>query len=183
MRATSHLEWEEFKRLIRYTKEHNRTICLFASISTYCGLRLADAIKVKWGDMKENMIVIKEQKTGKVREIPMHPELKDILNDLRTEKNKDTDYIFANRLGNPYSRVHINYEIQRCFKEAFIKYSGNVSSHLFRKTLGRRVLNNAKDKEFGLIILQDIFKHTSLAVTKRYLGLRKDEINQAYLGI
>ncbi|MGV8131210.1 MAG: tyrosine-type recombinase/integrase [Candidatus Pacearchaeota archaeon] len=183
MRTTSHLEWEEFKRLLRYTKEHNKMICLFSAISTYCGLRLSDTTQLRWGDMEKEMIVLKEQKTGKVRKIPVHPELWEILIELRTEENLDSHYIFANRFGNPYSRVHINYELQRCFKEACLKYRGNVSSHLFRKTLGRRVLNTQKDKEFGLILLQDIFKHSSQAVTKRYLGIREDEINSAYLGI
>lgn len=183
MRETSHLEWSEFKRLVEHTKKTNRMICLFSAISTYCGLRLGDTTQLKWGDLKEEMIMVKEIKTDKVREIPMHPELKELLNEIRTPENGDNDYIFANRSGKPLSRVYINYQLQDCFKDAGIKYKGNVSSHLFRKTLGRRVLNNAKDKEFGLIILQDIFKHSSQAVTKRYLGIRKDEINQAYLGV
>ena len=183
MRTTSHLEWSEFQRLLLYTKEKNRMICLFSAVSTYCGLRLSDSVRLKWGDLKKEMIVIKEVKTDKVREIPMHPELRVLLNELRTEENKDTDYIFANRWGKPLSRVYINYQLQDCFEGAGIKYVGNVSSHLFRKTLGRRVLNKSKDKEFGLIVLQEIFMHSSQVVTKRYLGLRKEEINNAYLGV
>lgn len=158
-------------------------VCLFAAISTYCGLRLSDTRLLKWGDFKKTMIVIKETKTDKVREIPLHPELLELLDELRTEEDLDSNYIFSNRSGNPLSRVYINYQLQDCFADSGMKYVGNVSSHLFRKTLGRRVLNKSQDKEFGLIILQDIFKHSSQAVTKRYLGLRKDEINSAYLGI
>ena len=46
-----------------------------------------------------------------------------------------------------------------------------------RKTFGRQVYNmNNENSELALVKLMKLFNHSSVAITKRYLGLRQEEI-------
>ena len=57
----------------------------------------------------------------------------------------------------------------------------NFSCHSLRKTFGRQVYNmNSDNAELALIKLMELFNHSSVAITKRYLGLRRDEILGCY---
>lgn len=57
----------------------------------------------------------------------------------------------------------------------------NISCHTFRKTFGRQVYNmNDSNSELALVKLLELFNHSSIAITKRYLGLRQEEILQTY---
>ena len=39
---------------------------------------------------------------------------------------------------------------------------------------------NSENSELALVKLMELFNHSSLAITKRYLGLRQEEILQTY---
>ncbi len=57
----------------------------------------------------------------------------------------------------------------------------NFSCHSLRKTFGRQVYNmNSDNAELALVKLMELFNHSSVAITKRYLGLRQEEILQTY---
>lgn len=57
----------------------------------------------------------------------------------------------------------------------------NFSCHSLRKTFGRQVYNmNSENSELALVKLMELFNHSSLAITKRYLGLRQEEILETY---
>ena len=50
-----------------------------------------------------------------------------------------------------------------------------------RKTFGRQVYNmNSENSELALVKLMEQFNHSSIAITKRYLGLRQEEILETY---
>ena len=55
------------------------------------------------------------------------------------------------------------------------------SCHSLRKTFGRQVYNmNSENSELALVKLMELFNHSSVAITKRYLGLRQEEILETY---
>ena len=56
----------------------------------------------------------------------------------------------------------------------------NICSHSLRKTFGYHVWHNAEDKEKSLIILQTIFNHSSPMMTKKYIGLRDEEVSDVF---
>lgn len=73
-------------------------------------------------------------------------------------------------------------------KEIATKYQLNiplseVSSHIFRKTLGRNVWSKNNYSEKSLILLSELFNHSSVAVTKIYLGIKQQEIGDVYLNL
>ena len=57
----------------------------------------------------------------------------------------------------------------------------NFSCHSPRKTFGRQVYNmNSENSELALVKLMELFNHSSVAITKRYLGLRQEESLETY---
>jgi integrase len=90
-------------------------------------------------------------------------------------------YIFINRYGTkPIDRSWVNVELKRIFKKYGIVLEGNVSSHMFRKTLGNRVLKLNNYSNESIVLLMELFGHSSVALTKRYLGIREREILDVY---
>jgi integrase len=57
----------------------------------------------------------------------------------------------------------------------------NFSNHRLRKTFGRQVFSmSGENSEMALIKLMQIFMHSNMNITKRYLGLKDEEIKEAY---
>lgn len=56
----------------------------------------------------------------------------------------------------------------------------NVGTHSLRKTFGYHIWHNAKDKEKALVMLMAIFNHSSVAITKKYIGIMDEEIEDVF---
>ena len=80
-----------------------------------------------------------------------------------------------------YSIQRINMILKDIKKKYGIKSVKNFSSHSLRKTMGRHVYERADSNgEMALVMLSELFNHSNIAITKRYLGLRKEEILGCY---
>jgi site-specific recombinase XerD len=81
--------------------------------------------------------------------------------------------------------VYTVQQINRKLKAVFSKEAKelNISSHSLRKSFGRRVYETNNESEKALNYLSELFNHTSLAVTRRYLGIRQEELNNIYLSL
>jgi integrase len=71
-------------------------------------------------------------------------------------------------------------KLKEIFKHYNIVLEGNPSSHMLRKTLGRRVLSLNNYSNEAIILLMELFSHSSPTITKRYLGIREKEIMDVY---
>lgn len=57
----------------------------------------------------------------------------------------------------------------------------HFSNHSLRKCFGRKVVEMAGgNSEMALIKLSELFQHSSVNVTRRYLGLRQEELLNTY---
>ena len=66
-------------------------------------------------------------------------------------------------------------------KKKYKLHIGNFSCHSLRKTFGRQVYNmNNDNSELALVKLMELFNHSSVSITKRYLGLRQEELLNTY---
>ena len=89
------------------------------------------------------------------------------------------EYLFKSREGDSHiTAISLGRIIKDTANEAGIEK--NICSHSLRKTFGYHVWHNAKDKEKSLIILQTIFNHSSPMMTKKYIGLMDDEIEDVF---
>ena len=58
-----------------------------------------------------------------------------------------------------------------------------ISTHSLRKTFGRRVYENNGETEKALMYLSDLFNHSTIKETRKYLGIRQEELDDIYLNL
>ena len=183
--TTSSMNWDDFKSLIgKLERDGEYKFCLLITIGVFTGLRISDLLQLKFSQFENSdILTVQEQKTKKVRRIKINPDLKEIVNRVKgrmvvTDTNQ---CIFVNKYGaKPIDKSYVNVKLKEIFKRYDIDIEGNVSSHLFRKTLGNRVLRLNNYSGESVILLMELFGHSSPAITKRYLGLREKEIHDVY---
>jgi integrase len=183
--TTSSLDWDQFRSLIsKLERDGEFKYCLLVAIGVFSGLRISDLLQLRFSHFDNtDIMTIKEKKTGKTRRIKINTDLKAIVNRVREKmKPKDPDqFIFLNRYGSkPIDQSWINVNLKRIFKKYGIEVEGNISSHMFRKTLGNRVLKLNNYSGESVILLMELFSHSSPAITKKYLGIREKEILDVY---
>jgi integrase len=186
--TTCHLEWDTFVSLI--TRLENRgeyKFCLLISTGVFTGLRISDLLTLKYTDLiDKDILTIREKKTKKIRTIKLNPDLTSLVERIFKKQNlSHTNHlIFLNRFGSkPIDKSYVNVKLKEIFTKNRIKLEGNISSHLFRKTLGRRVIELNNYSNESLVLLMELFGHSSMSITKRYLGIRQQEINDIYLSV
>jgi len=79
--------------------------------------------------------------------------------------------------GKAISRIQA-YRIIRAAAEA-LRLPNRVSCHSLRKTLGYHAWKGGVSPA----VIMEIFNHSSLSVTRRYLGVSQDDKNSVYLGL
>ncbi len=148
-------------------------------------LRISDLLSLTWGDVYDFVngcfrehINITERKTGKQRESALNA---GATKALRFYKDSLPDvavgsFIFPGRGGNrPLSRCQA-YRILRSAGEA-LHLETRVSCHSLRKTFGYHAWKMGAQPA----VLMQLFNHSSYQVTKRYLGIEQDDIDQVFL--
>lgn len=189
----SGLEWGDFLLLLdKLKKEKEYRFLLFAAIGTYCGLRAGDILNLRWIDvLNKTEIEIKEKKTAKVRHITMNQNLLDIINycyeEILVKLGDDfqkEQYIFCNRNKGKLSIQYINRKLHEIFRQVVGKMKvKNPSSHTFRKSFGKRIYEmNGKSPE-SLVLLSQIFGHSSIAITRKYIGISQEQIQNVYISL
>ena len=92
-----------------------------------------------------------------------------------------------NQLGNPNNEEYIfNYSLQ--YVNRLLKEGGkdvkirnkNISSHSFRKSGSRYIWESNGNSDEYLIKLSSILNHSSSSITRRYLGISREEIKDIY---
>jgi integrase len=174
--TTDYLPFEPTVRTFKELCNQKNVFGLYGLISLYSGLRIGDVLKLKFEDLETDLITLVETKTNKTRQITIHSDIKEAL------KNFDrSGFIFISQKGSIFTRQQINRKLKSLFNEF---YPGlNISSHSLRKSFGRRVYNNDNQSERALMMLSEIFNHSSIATTRKYIGIRKEEISNIYLNL
>jgi integrase len=183
--TTTSMNWDDFKSLIsKLERDGEFKFCLLIAVGVFTGLRISDLLKLHFSQFENTEILtIQEQKTKKTRRIKINTDLKDIVERIKGKMGVEDSkqFIFVNRYGTkPIDQSYANVKLKQIFKQYNIVLEGNASSHMFRKTLGNRVLRLNNYSNEAIILLMEIFSHSSQAITKRYLGIREKEILDVY---
>ena len=183
------IEWNSMLGLqvqLKRSKRHRE----YLSVGTgaYLGLRASDLLNLRWSDVldKEELTII-EKKTGKARQISINSSLNEILiytsRELSRQGQFNIDqYLFVNRKGEKVSIQYINRLLKKTFSDYGIK-TQNASTHTLRKTFGKRVWEMDGMSERSLIYLSQIFNHSSVSITRRYIGIVQEDIRNIYLSL
>ena len=184
--TTTSMDWDDFKSLIsKLERDGEYKFCLLISIGVFTGLRISDLLQLNFSQFEtgNEVLTITEQKTKKHRRIKINPDLREIVERVRNKMGveKLNTYIFQNKYGTkPIDKSYVNVKLKEILKTYDIRLEGNASSHLFRKTLGNRVLKLNNYSNESVILLMELFNHSSPAITKKYLGIREKEIHDVY---
>lgn len=183
--TTTSMDWDDFKSLIsKLERDGDYKFSLLISIGVFTGLRISDLLQLRYNQFEETEILtVTEIKTQKQRRIKINKDLKEIVARLKSRMNVAdiNQFIFVNKYGTkPIDKSYVNVKLKEILKKYNIILEGNASSHLFRKTLGNRVLRLNNYSAESVILLMELFSHSSPAMTKKYLGIREKEIHDVY---
>jgi len=178
------LEFSEAINLIhKLEKAGEWKMSLFVAVSIFFGLRVSDTLSLTWEQiLGKDEIVISERKTKKIRKIRINTQLSAHIQNCyeNIKVNKLSDPILISQKGTVFSIQRLNVLL----KEWKVKYKLNVknfSCHSLRKSFAREIFNKSgENSELALVKLSEILNHSSVAVTRIYLGLRQEEIDDAY---
>lgn len=183
--TTTSMDWDTFKSLIaKLERDKEFKFCLLIAIGVFTGLRISDLLQLRFSQFDNtDILTIQEKKTKKVRKIKINSDLKEIVNRIKSKMEvvDSNQLIFINRYGiKAIDQSYVNVKLKEIFKSYDINLESNISSHLFRKTLGNRVMKLNNYSNEAVILLMELFSHSSPAITRRYLGLREREILDVY---
>lgn len=183
--TTTSMDWDDFRSLIgKLERDGEYKFCLLITIGVFTGLRISDLLKLRFNQFENtDILTIEEQKTKKTRRIKINPDLRQIVERVRGKMGvtAPTPYIFLNKYGTkPIDKSYVNVKLKEILKRYNIVLEGNASSHLFRKTLGNRVLKLNNYSNESVMLLMELFSHSSPMTTRRYLGIREKEILDVY---
>ena len=182
--TADYLVWSDAMNLIRkLAKDQNYKISLLIAISCFTGLRISDILALRWKQIlnTEEFSVI-EKKTGKKRVIRLNPQLQQHIAECYTciQPIGTAAPILVSQKGTIFTIQRINVILKEVKKKYRLKVK-NFSCDSLRKTFGRQVYNmNSDNSELALVKLMELFNHSSVAIIKRYLGLRQEEILETY---
>lgn len=184
--TADYLPWDSATSLIRKLyRNGDYRMSLFIGCGAFFGLRVSDLLSLTWNQiLTGEEFAIYEQKTGKRRVIRINTgfqaHVQDCFNALGVKDAEEC--CFLNRYGGLISLQMIN----RHLKAIKVKYQlriNNFSTHSLRKTWARRVYENENAQgrgDMALLKLSELMNHSSPAITRRYIGLRQQELGEVY---
>lgn len=183
--TTTAMNWDDFRSLIsRLERDGEYKFCLLIACGVFTGLRIGDLLKLRFSQFENTEILnIQEHKTKKMRRIKINSDLKELLMRVKEKMGAidSSQFIFLNKYGTkPIDRSYVNVRLKEIIRKYDISIESNVSSHMFRKTLGNRVLRLNNYSNESVILLMEMYSHSSPAITRRYLGLRERDILDIY---
>lgn len=183
--TTGSMDWDDFKSLIaKLERDGEYKFCLLIAVGVFTGLRISDLLQLRFSQFENtDILTVQEKKTKKVRRIKINADLNDIVKRIKGKMKvvDSNQWIFINRYGTkPIDQSYVNVKLKEILKHYDIKMDGNCSSHFLRKTTGSRVMKLNNYSNEAIVLLMELFSHSSPAITRRYLGLREKEILDVY---
>jgi integrase len=187
--ATSGIDWNTMIGLaLRLKQDKLYRDYLLITVGCYFGLRIGDLLSIKWLDViDKEELVLTEQKTKKIRRITINPNVTTALgfclHELKSKNEFDeNDFIFCNRWGGQLTISYINKRLKFIFKKYNVVVR-NASSHTLRKTFGKRIYEADARSERALVYLSEIFSHSSISTTRKYIGITQEAIADMYMSL
>jgi integrase len=152
-------------------------------MGVHTALRISDLLRLRWEDVYDfqrnrvrGSLALTEKKTGKAKIVALNANAVRALALYAAKRAEPGRVLMENkRTGRAISRIQA-YRLIRAASEA-LEFQGRVSCHSLRKTFGYHAWKSGVSPA----VIMEIYNHSSLAVTRRYLGVTQDDKNAAYL--
>ena len=179
------INYEEYMTLIKQAeKEENEFLrarnLLFLEILFDTGLRVSEAVNIKFSDINKSECSIKVLGKGSRERIVYFGEYAlNYLNDymaIRAGINSpDKNYLFLNKNYTKLTRRGAEYLLNSVTKQALLKQK--VTPHTLRHTFATEMLNNGCD----IRSVQELLGHKSLSTTGIYTHVTNEVVRTEYL--
>ena len=175
-------ELRDIKSIKRLLADHPRDRMLFVmGINT--GLRVQDLLALKVGDVKDrkvgDRVQLREKKTGKENVYIVNKEIHAVVQDyLAVADAQDFHFLFKSRKGrnSHLTTIAITKAVKRWCSAINLK--GNYGAHTLRKTW---TYHQRTTYGVSWAVLAERLNHSSPSVTRRYMGVQAEEVEQALL--
>jgi len=163
-----YLSVEECKRLLAACDKHQRALVMFA---LHTGCRKGEILGLTWDrvDLKHGFILLDETKSGKRREIPINPTVRELLQG--TIRRIDTPLVFWNpETGGKW--IDIRGAFMTACRKAKIT---DFHFHDLRHTFASQLVMNGVD----ITTVSRLLGHSTLTMTLRYAQLAPNHLQKA----
>jgi site-specific recombinase XerD len=163
---------------------------LMVSVGVRLGLRVIDNLSLKWEDLMglevgEKFVRIKK-KTNKERILVMSSKLKEVLETVINLTNPNPNhFIFSSQKGKglkPMCIQTFNGYLKEVMKKYKVKFIGNCSSHLLRKSfvVGSIKKGFESGDHLSLIKVSRLIGHSNVSTTLRYTNFETNQMLDLY---
>lgn len=188
-RVTEALDYKDFMELLIKLEEDERwQEWATYSMCYYLALRISDVLRIRWENILEpEHLILNEKKTDNRRAIKINADLRDILKTAHQGMNKPpiNTLLLSHRWRNKRKSLTqggICRRLQKSLVRYDIPYDENIAcgTHIFRKTFGKKYLENYGDTDGALVKLMGIFGHSSLKMTLKYMGITQQSYDDVF---
>jgi len=153
---------EERRKLLDESSSLLRPIVLMA-LKT--GMRHGEILSLEWKnvDLSSEIISVTHTKAKKLRQIPIHPELKETLAKLP----RKTEFVFSNKFGQKY---HPHGMVREAFEDLKTRLKmPDLTFHMLRHNFASELIAKGADVR----TVQEYMGHSSLRMLQRYAHVNK----------
>ncbi|NAX49054.1 tyrosine-type recombinase/integrase [Photobacterium halotolerans] len=145
-------------------------------------LRISDLLSIRFSDITDDRLLIRERKTGKLANIQINNKALERINKIR-KKHPNHIYLFQSyrcqqvkqKAAQPLSRRAVSMAFQQVGKELNIA----LGTHSMRKTRGYFLYQATKD--IGRVM--KMLRHSSEGATLRYIGITQDDVDNDFMSL
>lgn len=183
-RTSNALDWDTMLSLVRKLyRDGDYRMSLLIGCGAFFGLRISDTLSLVWSQLlNDDKFVIYEKKTGKRRVVKINKgfqrHIKDCYDALHIE-NED-EKCFLSRKKMVYSTQRINILLKEIKKKYNVRIE-HFSTHSLRKCWALKVYRESgNDASLALQKLSIMMNHSSVSVTRTYLGITEAQMLDTY---
>lgn len=163
---------------VRFSKQMSQVW----NIGLNLALRVSDLLSIKFTDIQDDRLIIKEGKTGKQANIKLNVKAQLLINQIHLDHPNHV-FLFQsylsqhaiNSLPKPLTRRAVSQAFAEVGKEVKVK----LGTHSMRKTRGFMLYNNTKD----IARVMNMLRHSSVGVTLRYIGITQDDVDKDFVDL
>lgn len=150
------------------------------NIGLNLALRISDLLSIKFDDIDNDRLLVKESKTGKLANIKLNEKTMVAIREIHTE-HPDHVYLFQSYRNQQARKSPPKPLSRRAVTKAFSMIGEEVKialgTHSMRKTRGYHLYQNTKD----IARVMKMLRHSSEGVTLRYIGITQDDVDKDFV--
>ena len=182
------IDWDKLMGLVRkLEKDESYLLASYITLSMFSGFRVSDIRLIRYDQIiGQTKLAITETKTSKLRTIDLNDELVEKITKYyslmgRTNPN---GYILESSRSKGQS-VNVSY-LNKALKLLNVSYGlkhDNFTTHTLRRSFSLHVYNAYGRSEHSLVLLSKVLSHSSISITREYIGLEQEAITNVYLNL